>query len=241
MKKITLALCACAFALTGLLASCSNEAPSSVNYVNKNSTYSDYQYAVYGTITKTTESEKITDEYGLLDKDGKSQKQSSTSKKTINGGVVEVWWNSNENRTSNYVNYSINGNVTVTGTTGESSWSRDTSASSSKGSGTGREYVSFDIYDVDGTYYINLDGKMVKLDDLAISEDDAAFDGSFGGEFSLNIKITNNNERSISWNDDNKKDNKETLKGDTTTTEYKLTFIPVQDFDPEAAAEAEEE
>ena len=38
MKKITLALCACAFALTGLLASCSNES-TSVNYIDRENTW----------------------------------------------------------------------------------------------------------------------------------------------------------------------------------------------------------
>ncbi len=236
MKKITLALCACAFALTGLLASCSN---GSKDYVNCNATYSSYKYAVTGTITTTRSAEYLYDSYFDLDADGKSYKESSTTTEKINGGFVTVNWTEDENRISNYTHYNIEGSATVVETTGSGEASYDgTALGSTKGSSTGNTGIDFDIYDIDGTYYINIDNEMVKLDDLAISEDDDAFEGSFGKEFSLNIKATNNNLRNISWDKDDETE-KKASKSDTTTREVKLTFVPVEDFDPADYEDAE--
>lgn len=236
MKKITLALCACAFALTGLLASCSNGS----DYIKCNTTKSDYKYAVSGTITTTTSSEELRNSTTYaLDADGKSYKNSGTTTDKINGGWITVNWEEDENRTSNYTQYNIFGNATKVSSEGSSESSFDTYASSSKGSSNGgSKWLSFNISDVDGTYYINLDNEMVKLDDLAISEDEDAFEGDFGDEFSLNIKITKNNLTDITWDKDNET-NKKAKKSNTTVTEYKLTFVPVEDFDPEDFEDAE--
>jgi len=237
MKKITLALCACAFALTGLLASCSN---GSKDFIDASKTNSNYKYAVSGTITTTTSSEELRNSTTFaLDADGKSYKNSSTTTDKINGGWITVQWEEDENRTSNYTQYNISGYATKVSSEGSSESSFDNYASSSKGSSNGgSKLLSFNISDVDGTYYINLDNEMVKLDDLAISEDDDAFEGDFGDEFSLNIKITENNLTDITWDKDNET-NKKANKSNTTVTEYKLTFVPVEDFDPEDFEDAE--
>lgn len=236
MKKITLALCACAFALTGLLASCSS---GSKDYIDLSETKSNYKYAVNGTITTTRSSEYLRDNSYQLDADGKSQKESSTTTKKINGGCVTVSWSEDENRTSNHTDYNIYGNATIISSTSSGEFSFDTYGSSSKSSSNGgNEWLNWVISDVDGTYYISIDNEMVKLDDLAISEDEDAFEGDFGDEFSLNIKITRNNLRDINW-DKNNETNKKASKSDTTVTEYKLTFVPVEDFDPEDFEDAE--
>lgn len=238
MKKITLALCACAFALTGLLASCSN---GSKDCIDAGKTYSNYKYAVTGTITTTTSSEYLKPSRwsSSLDADGKALKESSTSTSKVNGGWVSVSWTEDENRKSNYTNYSISGYATYTDGSVSNEWSYDTDKASNKGTSKGgSEHLNWTITDIDGTYYLSIDGEMVKLDDLAISEDEDTFEGDFGDEFSLNIKITKNNITDLEWNENDEND-KKASKSDTTVTEYKLTFVPVEDFDPADYEDAE--
>lgn len=241
MKKITLALCACAFALTGVLASCSNEA-ASANYIDRTNTYSNYKYAVAGTITTTESSETLRNaSTWALDKDGKAYKSTTTTTSKINGGFVTVSWNADENRNSNYTTYSFDGDYVIVESTSNSSntFDGDFSGASKEISKGGASVDIPTIYDVDGTYYVSIDGHMVDIETLAISEDDDAFSGDFGSDFELNIKITKNNLRNISWNEDDDND-KKAKKSDTTTKEYKLVFTPIESFDPEDALEDDE-
>ena len=244
MKKITLALCACAMAFAGLLVSCSS---GSVDYVDCGKTESRYIYAVYGTITTTSSEEGLIDVSSYsgnisqaLDKDGKKSTTTSSSTKKVSNGYVAATWNTDENRESNYTHYTIKGSYKYTSTSNSSGTYDGDSTGSTEGNEDGTSSIEFNIYDIDGTYYL-YDGTnktQVKLEDLAISEDEDAFSGDFGDEFSLNIKISNDKfQKSYTKDNDLMKDAK---YAKNSTTEYKLTFVPVQDFDPEDAAEADE-
>ena len=244
MKKITLALCACAMAFAGLLVSCSS---GSVDYVDCGKTESRYIYAVYGTITTTSSEEGLIDVSSYsgnisqaLDKDGKKSTTTSSSTKKVSNGYVAATWNTYENRESNFTHYTIKGDYKYTSTSNSSGTYDGDSTGSTEGNEDGTSSIEFNIYDIDGTYYL-YDGTnktQVKLEDLAISEDEDAFSGDFGDEFSLNIKISNDKfQKSYTKDNDLMKDAK---YAKNSTTEYKLTFVPVQDFDPEDAAEADE-
>lgn len=230
MKKITLALCACAFALTGLLASCSNES-TSADYIYRNNASHEYKYAVYGTVTTTTKKEGLGSSEYFLDKDMEKFTSTSTNTYKISNGDVTVSWYTDETRNSNYTNYYINGE----GIAEASSSSSNTYDGDSTGSSKGTSTTTFGIYktftEVDGTLYINIDNNLVKIEDLAISEDDDAFSGDFGGEFSWNFKITNDKFYNSYDEDTNTK--KDAKYAQSSTTEYKLTFVPVESFDPE--------
>jgi len=308
MKKITLALCACAFALTGLLASCSS---GSKDYIDLSETGSNYRYAVNGTIVTTSSSSSE-------DASKKVTEYKSTTTKKIDGGFVTVSWTENENRESNYDTYSVKGTVKSSATTTNSrtydSKAQDITTSSSS---VGTTRLAFDIIDADGTMYFNYteyeivswktdysnyipsytvpagwyaydvygnDEAMIaagplstdpndplydinqsdpsyvggamwsdqrsgggyyaskpvyadklkktfKMDDIAASEDDDAFDGDFGKEFSINIKIDSKDE-GLSYTKENS-----AKATNASSVEYKLTFVPVEDYDPEDFAE----
>ena len=105
-------------------------------------------------------------------------------------------------------------------------------------------------------------GKLIKLDSYAVSEDDPAFDGEFGGEFTLTYTIVTdlatfeeyagsdfNYDGDYTKNTSSEYSTYLAWKNDvekygwkkTETKEVKLTFYPIQDFDPEAEVEEDEE
>lgn len=231
MKKITLALCACAFALTGLLASCSNES-TSANYINRGYSNSNYKYAVSGTIESTSSNSYKNG----ADKDVVT-KETSTQK--IENGFVTVKWSKNENTETNYTSYQFNGSAIVTEASGTKSKTVDgksQSGTTSSGSTDGAfSFNGWTIVDVEGTKYIGFNnGELLKIEDLAISEDEDAFSGDFGDEFALNIKVSTK-DVDLEYS----KENAAKATNESTTT-YKLTFQLVESYEP-AEAEAEEE
>ena len=283
MKKITLALCACAFALTGLLASCSNES-TSVNYVDVGSHKTAYKYAVKGTITTTSTTsvkEKADTSYGyttyVVDKNGKLSESTSVTKTTVTNGVIDVSYSTDENEESNYKNYTFGGDYSYTSTTevtsnkraGEKQGYTNTSAS-----GTASLNLPT-IKKIGDDYYFVKNSEAKKIEEFAISDEEAAFDGDFGEEFTLTLKFsddesdfdgwfTNNSwgwsdvtatgwgwsgKRTYEYSGELEKTDaykawekyKEAGYTNTSTTEYKLTFYPLQEFDPEAEVEEDEE
>lgn len=263
MKKIALALCACAFALTGLLVSCSNESNSS-NYENVGYTNGSRAFAVKGTITSTTtETGKyVVDEYGIPtpNKNGKVSSITSKTEEKVNNGVINVSWSTNENRESNYTTYKLKGSYSGTASGSETSVvlgkDGDSSSSSSSFSGVSLKTPfneNFIFYNIDDVYYIDIENEMIKLDDFAISEDYDALDGSFDDEFTLNLKFTKDMtfedyagsdfnytgdlDKTVKYEE--WEDYKEAGCTASATYEYKLTFFPLQDFDPEAEIDEE--
>ena len=270
MKKITLALCACAFALTGLLASCSNEAPAtSVNYTDVGSYKHSHVYAVKGTITTTNFLSQKTDALRNPSETGKETSQTTVITKTIEDGGVCVMWDTNENKVSNLETYSIEGKLFGTIETKTTSKIYDEAQPWNKQVEKGEIPYGITIYSIDDEYYLaELDSnthevsKLTKLDSYAVSDDDPAFDGEFGGEFTLAYTITIDHgtfeevagpnfeydedytkttssgySTYLSW-----KNNVEKYDAKATeTTEVKLTFYPLQDYDPEAEVEDDEE
>lgn len=256
MKKITLALCACAFALTGLFISCKN----SVDYKDVSSYSSNYKYAVKGTIVTTNETSYKSDSNGDFDANGKITSSKTVSDSTVENGFFTVSWSTDENKESNYKDYKIYGNVfgtskvtttsVVYGDDKQNSSENTYSGSQSYGS-SGTPWLT--ITEIDGDYYINEGDKVTKLETLAISEDDDVIDGDFGKDFELNYKVT----KTLNTIEDLYKDTLESAgeysySGDfkddagyayfkamvdagytkTSTTEYKLKFTLVEDFDP---------
>lgn len=284
MKKITLALCACAFALTGLLASCSNES-TSVNYVDVGSHKTAYKYAVKGTITTTSTTsvkEKADTSYGfttyVVDKNGKLTESTSVTKTTVTNGVIDVSYSTNENEESNYKNYTFGGDYSYTSITEVKS---NTRAGEKQGytntSDSGTASLSLPtIKKIGDDYYFVKNSEAKKIEEFAISDEEAAFDGDFGEEFTLTLKFSDDysdfeswlNNNTYGWTDvtvnewggwngkpkytySGKLEDTDAYKAwekykeagytNTSTAEYKLTFYPLQEFDPEAEVEEDEE
>lgn len=147
MKKITLALCACAFALTGLLASCSS---GSKDYIDLSETGSNYRYAVNGTIVTTSSN-------SYEDSSNKVVASSTTTTKKIDGGFVTVSWTENENRESNHDSYSITGKVKSSATTTSSrTYDNKELDGTTSSSSVGTTSLDLQIMDVDGDKYLLL-------------------------------------------------------------------------------------
>jgi len=266
MKKITLALCACAFALTGLLASCSNEAPvTSVNYIDVAEIGHSHLYAVKGTITTTTTQSFKTEADGTTpSQNGKESSRTEVITQTIDNGNVEVSWDSDENKISNLSSYTIEGEIFDTLETKRTSVKYGEAQDWTKKVVKGNDFFGIRIYVIDDEYYLaEIDqnagdiSKLTKLESYAVSEDDAAFDGDFGDEFTLTFTVThdlmtfeNFAGADFNYEDDYTKSSKYSEWKDmkdkygakaSETKEYKLTFYPAQDFDPEAEVEEDEE
>lgn len=257
MKKITLALCACAFALTALFISCKN----SVDYKDVSSYNSSYKYAVKGTMVSTEEQSYKSDSNGDPAANGKITSSKVVTDSTIDNGFVTVQWYTNENNESNYKSYDLSGNIFGTKkTTSTSVFYGDDNQNSEEETTSGRaSFPNMTITEIDGDYYLNEGDKLTKLETLAISEDDDAFDGDFGKDFEFNFKQT----KSLSTLEDiakylikeNYGNDGYSYTGDfkdtsvyamakafvdaggiiTKTTEYKLKFTLVEDFDPNEA------
>ena len=283
MKKITLALCACAFALTGLLASCSNES-TSVNYVDVGSHDTHYKYAVKGTITTTSldsvKQKEVTDEYGftskVLDKNGKVTSHTTVTKETVTNGLIDVSYSTDENEESNYKDYSFDGYYTYTSTTTSDNTTLGDKDDYTKTSASGTRQLQLpSIKKIGDEYYFIRDAEAKKIEEFAISDEEAAFDGDFGEEFTLTLKFSDDysdfeswlNYHSYGWTDvtdiygawygkttykySGKLEDTDAYKAwekykeagytNTSTTELKLTFYPLQEFDPEAEVEEDEE
>lgn len=145
MKKITLALCTCAFALTGILASCSS---GSKDYIDLSETSSTYKYAVNGTIVTTSSN-------SYEDSSNKVTASSTTTTKKIDGGFVTVSWTENENRESNHDSYSIKGTVKSSATTTSSrTYDNKEQAGTTSSSSVGTTSLDLQIMDVDGDKYL---------------------------------------------------------------------------------------
>ncbi len=252
MKKITLALCACAFALTALFISCKN----SVDYKNVSSYSSNYKYAVKGTMVTTSENSMKTDSDGNTpNANGKITSNKTEVTTTIDNGFVAVGSNTDENRESNYTDYSLSGNYTGTERTVSTNvLYGDANQTSTDNSKTDSFSLSMNFLEIDGDLYIKEGNKVTKIETLAISEDDDAFEGDFGDDFALNVKIT----ETYSTVEDIYKymleemDDSNSYSGDfkdtsvydyikawvdagmviTETKEMKLKFVLVEDFDP---------
>lgn len=256
MKKITLALCACAFALTGLLASCSSEAPTSVNYTDRSEYESTYKYAVKGTLSST--SEKSTKNGA-----GKVTTDHKTSDVVISNGNVEVSWSTDENEVSNAKYFIINGTGFGTATSEEYSVFDGSQDGNKNTNVTAEENpIQYTIAIIEDEYYFAENGEFIKLDTFAIDDEDV-LDGDFGDEFTLTFKKTADNTTFEKWYEANyggelnyakklDKDNcleyaewetwkKDVSVKDVETETVKLTFYPLQDFDPEAEIEEDEE
>lgn len=253
MKKITLALCACAFALTGLLASCSNEA-TSVNYKNVGSYDSSYAYAAKGTI-KNTVSSSETSSSGVFT-------SSRVTETKIEDADYTVYWTTGENLESNNKWFNISGSYFGTTTTTSSAALAGNSLGSSKEISSGK--TSFNKYFVciDDVYYMKRNGELVALDEFAIDEEDV-IDGDFDGEFTITYKLTEDmttfenyckthGYTNVTYNKELNETNcteyaewkawKESAKPTfTNVEEVKITFFPLQDFDPEAELEEDDE
>ena len=224
MKKITLALCACAFALTGLFVSCSSGTTDYINYTNSSATY---HYAVKGTMSST-------DERTSVDASNKVSKTVRSYTSEIANGNIWVSWSENETRESNYDVYSISGSTYgTTKSVSKEYYDNALLTGGEEETSTDSAEFGLEIFDIDGTYYVDINGEKVKLESLAASEDEDAFDGKFGKEFSLNFKFTNDKFQKNNYTEANNTyaTSKQTR---VRTTEYKLTFTPVEDFDPNA-------
>ena len=87
-------------------------------------------------------------------------------------------WSENENRESNYTVYTIKGSAYGTSKeTVKDYYDNTLQSGGTEESSTGENRFELEIYDIDGTYYIEDRGEMVKLESFAPTEDDDAFDG----------------------------------------------------------------
>ena len=193
-------------------------------------THGIHRYAVTGTVTTTySNSEQFS---------SKDYVAKTTSTYKLDNGFVTISWNTNANTESNYTTYNFNGRAIVAESSSTSESKYDGKAlsgtTSSNGTDGAFDFSAWTITDVNGTKYIDLgDNTLLKIEDLAISEEEDAFSGDIGGEFALNIKVSTK-DRDISYT----KENSDKVTNESTT-EYKLTFQLVESYEPDEEAEEE--